>query len=130
MDGATGRVHLNTIVVPVAAAPDPGVALEEARNWIRTLKAPSGRILLVHVGDDASAPVLPETSIPGWSQETVVLRGGSVVDRIPAYVSQVQADLVVLSAHTRHGWLGNLIGSTGERILREVDCPVLVVPGE
>lgn len=130
VDSATGRVQLETIVIPVATDPDPGVALEEAHNWIRRLGAKSGRIQLVHVGTADTAPVLPATSIPGWRQEAVVLPGGEVVDRLSAHVSQVRADLVVLSTRSRHGWMGNLLGSTGERLLREVACPVLFVPGE
>jgi nucleotide-binding universal stress UspA family protein len=49
---------------------------------------------------------------------------------IVRYAEKVDADLIVMSTHGRRGLQEKLLGSTAERIIRLVTCPVLTVPPE
>ncbi|MGD8816248.1 MAG: universal stress protein [Acidobacteriota bacterium] len=49
---------------------------------------------------------------------------------IVRYAEEVAGDLIVMSTHGRHGLQERLLGSTAERIVRLVNCPVLTVPPE
>ena len=40
-----------------------------------------------------------------------------------------QADLIVVGSHGRGGLSRLLLGSVSERIMGQVQCPVLIVPG-
>ena len=65
----------------------------------------------------------------GVDVETAVLRGTpyrAILDRAEA----VDADLVVMGSHGRHGLERYLLGSTTERVLRLSSTPVLVLRGE
>jgi len=65
----------------------------------------------------------------GVAVETAVVRGApyrAILDRAEA----VDADLVVMGSHGRHGLERYLLGSTTERVLRLAPIPVLVLPGE
>lgn len=47
---------------------------------------------------------------------------------IPRRVERIDADLVVMGTHGRSGVERILVGSVAEKVVREVDEPVLVVP--
>lgn len=49
---------------------------------------------------------------------------------IVRYAEKVGADLIVMSTHGRRGLQEKLLGSTAERVVRLVTCPVLTVPPE
>ena len=55
-------------------------------------------------------------------------RDGDPVDEIAAAAELVRADLVVMPTEGRQGVFDALRGSTTERVLRRVRCPVLAVP--
>lgn len=60
----------------------------------------------------------------GVEAETEVV-DDSAVHAIPDYVDDHDVDLVVIGTHGRTGVRRVLLGSTAERTIRTVDCPVL-----
>jgi nucleotide-binding universal stress UspA family protein len=57
----------------------------------------------------------------------VVVSQGLPAEEIIRTTAEEQADLVVISTHGRTGLKHLLLGSTAERVIRHVHCPVLVV---
>ncbi len=62
----------------------------------------------------------------GISQDHVHLRHGHPASEIKAAAEELQADLIVIGTHGRHG-LGLLLGSTANGVLHGVQCDVLTV---
>lgn len=63
--------------------------------------------------------------------ETVVEEAtGSVHGTIIDFARSHKADVIILSTHGRTGLSRMLIGSVAERVIRESECPVLVVPSK
>lgn len=58
------------------------------------------------------------------------LTEGTPSEIIPTHVDKHGTDLVVMGRHGRSGITAHLLGSTTERVLRQVSVPVLTVPGE
>lgn len=113
VDLDTGELSLGKILVPVAADPEPGAALEK----LAALNASLGAELdHVHVGTAAPA-------IAGAGVRTV---GGDVVNAIIA--ESASAQLIAMPTAGRHGLLDHLRGSTTERVLAAATCPVLALP--
>ena len=54
---------------------------------------------------------------------------GPAAETIIAVAEREEADLVVMGTHGRTGLARVLLGSTTERVLRAVSCPVLTVRG-
>lgn len=52
---------------------------------------------------------------------------GHAAEAIVRYADQIGADLIVIGQHGRHGRLGHVLGSTGDRIVDLAHCSVLVV---
>lgn len=52
---------------------------------------------------------------------------GDARGRIDAFAREIQADLIVLGTHGRHGVSRLLIGSVAEAVARMAPCPVLLV---
>ncbi|MBX7220575.1 MAG: universal stress protein [Blastocatellia bacterium] len=62
---------------------------------------------------------------PGTDSE-VVLREGRTYDEILEVQKETDADLIVVGTGDRHR--GNPLGNNAERVIRNANCPVLVVP--
>jgi nucleotide-binding universal stress UspA family protein len=118
-----GSVRLETVLVPVAARPDPSDAIEATAALLRTLGVGDARIVALHVGTDF--PTVENRT--GLAIERLT-RDGEVVDEIAAAARELGADLVAMSTEGHVSFLDALRGDTTERILREVECPVLAVP--
>lgn len=54
------------------------------------------------------------------------LRFGEAAEEIAHFASEVDADLIVVGTHPRHGVSRWLIGSVAEKVVRTAPCPVLV----
>lgn len=63
----------------------------------------------------------------GVSGVTEEVREGDPGLQIAEYATSMQADLVVIPSHGRHGVQRLLLGSVTERVLRHVECPILVL---
>ncbi|MFB6170085.1 MAG: universal stress protein [Haloarculaceae archaeon] len=82
---------------------------------------------LTEEGEEAVAALEAEADERGVDAVGDVVRGVSVAEAIDDYAERVEADLVVMSSHGRHG-VEHVLGSTTERTLARAAVPVLVVP--
>ena len=63
----------------------------------------------------------------GIEPEQVAISFGRPSAEIRAYAEKVQADLIVIGSHGRHGLSGALLGSTANGVLHGAPCDVLTV---
>jgi nucleotide-binding universal stress UspA family protein len=82
---------------------------------------------ILHVGTEHGMPKLFLPHRPGWRWEESLVPGDSV-ERIAKEAHDWRADLVVMATAGHRNFLDALRGSTTERVLRAVQCPVLAVP--
>jgi nucleotide-binding universal stress UspA family protein len=122
-----GNLTLESVLVPVDRAPEPGLAIEFARRAAEVASDNEARIALLHVGDEASMPWPATRDGPRWKFEREC-RAGDPVDEIVAAAERLRANLIVMPTAGRHGVFEALSGSTTERVLRRAPCPVLAVP--
>ncbi len=123
-----GSAALKKILVPVDHDPHPQTALDKALLLARGLNCVAGEFRLIHIAaDNRTAPVINLPLGRGWSFETIV-RQGEVVDEILKAEANWRPDLMVLATQGHIDILDALRGSTTERVLRGVHCPVLAVP--
>jgi nucleotide-binding universal stress UspA family protein len=84
-------------------------------------------VTLLHVGDPHDQPVVHTPTHEGWTWEHAG-RHGEVVTEILTLAREHTVDLVVMATQGHDGWLDALRGSTTERVLRGVHCPLLAIP--
>ena len=82
---------------------------------------------LLHVGDPTTEPMVEFPVGDGVTFERIV-RDGDPVDTIVHVAVAIKADLVLMSTKGHDGFFDALRGSTTERVMRAVKCPVLAVP--
>lgn len=68
-----------------------------------------------------------ERTLPRRVAITSTVRVGRAADEIVLQAGDLQADLIVMSAHVGKGLSGVLLRTTTERVAREAPCPVLVI---
>lgn len=120
-----GQVHLRTIVIPVNHTPPPNAAVQAAIRLIQDLQSPLMTLTLLYVGSPEDMPVVDCIDLPGLTWRTTI-RTGDIVDAITTESETV--DLVIMATEGPHGLLDALLGSTTERVLRQVRCPLLTIP--
>lgn len=123
----TGAVALNSVVIPLAATPDPRTAINGAARLVQRLQCPAGTFTLLHVGEPGSAPAVPTPEVPGWTWNHVT-RPGDVIETILGVADETAAGLIVMATDGRNGFLDALRGSHSERVVRRAKCPVLAIP--
>lgn len=118
VDSASGRIDLKTVLVPVDHDPDPqgGVAMLEG-----LMDGLDVELDFLHVG--ANAPVVLDGD---EKQRAVRAIEGSVIETILDQARQ--ASVIAMPMAGVHGLLDVIRGSTTERVVHEVTCPVLVLP--
>lgn len=128
VSASTGGVHLRRILIPIAWMPNAQPAVDAALEFSRTLDASPLEITLLHCGDSTSD--FPPMVWPEMEGLSVVrsLREGEPKEQILRRAEELSADLVVMVTEGRHGFLEALRGSTTEQVLRELHCPLLVMP--
>lgn len=71
-------------------------------------------------------------TLPGFAQSGLTVISHLLLDApmlaITRLASELEADLIVLGSHGRHGLARWLLGSVAEAVVRRADRPVLVVP--
>jgi len=118
VDSMTGRVHLESVLVPIDHTPEPQEAVLHLRALVESLDV---GVDFLHVGPEA--PVL----LDGQKEPLSVRRiDGPVVETLLDQARQ--ASMVVMPMATRRGPLDLVLGSTTDRVVREVTCPVLALP--
>ena len=122
-----GSVSLRNVLIPIAATPQPQPAIAEAARLIQQLKCESGKITLLHVGDNGSIPAVVTPEVPGWRWHKMT-KQGNVIEVILEAARQADADLILMSTDGRNGFLDALRGSHSERVLRHAPCPLLAIP--
>ncbi len=124
---ADGTVSLTSVLIPIAATPQPQVALEAAARLVHRLGCPTGTFTVLHVGAEGTTPAVRRPDVPGWQWQTIT-RDGDVIETILAEAVENHAGLIVMSTDGRNGFLDALRGSHSERVLRRARCPVLAIP--
>ena len=126
VDPGTGQVILDRILIPVTSDPDPMVSIRAANMVTEGLGLTSVDCTLLHVGSKASFPdpLPPESKTCRWEH---VHRQGDIVDTIVAVHDEISADLVIMASEGHDGFLDVLRGSTTERVLEKIKCPLLAI---
>lgn len=119
-----GRVDLRRVLVALGDPRESRAATREAVRMAELL-APEGlEVHLLHVGEDElPVPALDHRSIRSITKH---VRSGDVVEGILSVSAELHMDLVVMASRGHDGFLDALRGSTTERVLRQVTCPLLV----
>ncbi len=124
---ADGAVSLRRILVPVDHAPSAQAALEEAYFLASGFDRHGVVFKLLHAGTDKGMPTLYLPHRPGWRWEESLVPGDPV-ECILKEAAGWSPDLIVMATQGHMDFLDALRGSTTERVLRGVHCPVLAVP--
>jgi len=127
VDGDTGRVTLDRILIPFNHKPSVRPAIELARSLVRALDDDGGVFDLLHVGERAKAPAVDIPEENGWTTEKHY-ESGDVVDAIFRIGKQSRAELIVMTTSGRDGILDRLRGTLTEQVVRGANCPVLAIP--
>jgi nucleotide-binding universal stress UspA family protein len=122
-----GTVKLANILVPVASQPRPQPAVEATARLIRNFGLAQGTVTLLHVGKAGDMPALKIPEDTGWTWNRKIA-AGEPVQAILETAAALPADLIVMTTEGRHGFLDALRGSTSERVLRKVRCPLASLP--
>jgi nucleotide-binding universal stress UspA family protein len=122
-----GNLTLDNVLIPVDRTPDASAALEFARRAAMIVSDSHATITLLNVGDGQAFSGLHVQDGPQWTFARMQ-REGEPVDEIVAAAELVKADLIVMPTEGRHGVFDALRGSTTERVLRRIRCPLLTVP--
>jgi len=122
-----GSITLTSILIPIAAVPDPQPAIEAAARLVARLQQTSGTFTLLHMGEPAAVPVVRCPDVAGWNWVKLT-RSGEVIDGIVRTAREIDANLLVMATDGRHGFLEALRGSHTELILRQSHPPLLIVP--
>jgi nucleotide-binding universal stress UspA family protein len=121
-----GTVRLRRILIPVDHKPDARQALEYARRAARMTNTEPADITLLHVGERMPPVSPPADDLCRWHVET--RPGADPVEEIAKAAKEFAADLVVMATDGRDGVLDVFRGSHSERLVRQVECPLLAVP--
>ncbi|MDX1927286.1 MAG: universal stress protein, partial [Pirellulaceae bacterium] len=124
-----GTVTLDHILIPVVKKPRGEAAVRFVQNLISSLNLPSGKVTLLHVGPSDTMPFVQHPLNSGWTWNRVRLEGERT-EAIVKYAKETDAKLVVMTTDGPDRFLDGLRGTTSERILRKIHCPVAVVPVE
>ncbi len=121
VDRETGKVSLNTVLMPVEPNVAPLDAFRHIADFAHAMN-PAADVMAMHVGE--RLPIF-EGLLPH-----IELRQGPVVETILSYAEEIGADLIAMPTQGRRGLIDALRGSTTERVLRESPCPVYAVPAK
>jgi len=124
VDAATGALKLRHVLVPIAAIPSAADAIALVAWMANVLMVDDIRFTLLHVGSEGHAPQVDPPIRPGW-EWSLTLREGDVAQEIVRAEKSLRPDMVVMTTKGHDGFLDALRGSHTERVLRQIDCPML-----
>jgi nucleotide-binding universal stress UspA family protein len=127
VDGNTGRVALDRILIPIDHKPRPGPAIRLARAFVRALDDDGGVFDLLHVGEKGQAPAVELPDEMGWTSDKHYANG-DIVDAILRVAEENHAELIVMTTTGSRGILDSLRGTTTEKVVRGANCPILAIP--
>ena len=125
VDAVTGRIRLERVLIPVDLAPSPQPAVEAAAALASLQGQTPTTFRLVHVGETQFPTVITHDE-PGWTWQRRVLTGDAAT-ALGEAISEFDPDLLVMTTAGHHGFMDALRGSTTERVLRAIPCPLLAV---
>ena len=129
VDKDRGTYHLEQILVPIDHHPSPQATLDRLCGFLVRISIESPSCRLLHISNDHREP--PEVRTPSsprgvdWDYE---IRSGDPAKVIVAAAREQQAGLLVLASEGRAGAGDALHGSMAERIIRQSEIPVLLLP--
>lgn len=103
-------------VLPGITTTDPGVIWGNVSDESRIAHA-----------SEALEHAVRSRDVPGANVHVRIAGSGNPAWEIVKLAQQIQADLIVLPSHGRHGLSRIAIGSVAERVVRYASCPVLVL---
>jgi nucleotide-binding universal stress UspA family protein len=127
VDERTGAVTLRHVLVPAGTQEDLDVALPAALRLVDAYGAVHVTIHVVHVGDRATAPRLPDLDDPRI-ELALDVRHGPLDREIVDAILGTDADLCVMATRGHDSLADVLRGSHTEIVVRHAACPVLAVP--
>lgn len=125
VDAETGKINLRRVLLPVGGEIDPRPTLDRAVSLMRALGVKEPEVVVLHVGDPDRAPTLPR---PEGVDMTWVFREDVVSKAIIDEALGLSPDLVVMATRGHDSLFDVLVGSTTERVLRGLRCPLLSIP--
>jgi len=125
VDAVTGMIRLQRVLIPVDRIPAPQPAVDAAAALASLQGQAPMTFRMVHVGESEFPAVIAHDK-PGWTWERRVLAGEAATALVEA-IPEFDPDLVVMTTAGRHGFMDALRGSTTERVLRAIPCPLLAV---
>jgi len=57
-----------------------------------------------------------------------IIRKGDDSDEIISFSNEIKADMIILSTHSRTGFLRSVLGSVADKVIQNARCPILVIP--
>jgi nucleotide-binding universal stress UspA family protein len=120
VDAATGTIDLHRILIPAGNITQAERGLAAARSLLALAGVANAELEIVHVGDDD--PALAQLGLP-------VTRASGDVETAIVLVAKERGACVIVMPTRGHDSLGDvLLGSHTEHVIRDAECPVLVVP--
>lgn len=120
----TGAVRLKNILIPIDHSPSGQIGVDAAIELAHAARATDVQFTLLYVGTETDMPPISTPEVAGWHFERNAWEG-NVVERILEVAEEQDADLICMATDGADGFLGALRGSTTERVLRAVKCPLL-----
>lgn len=127
VDGATGEVTLQRILLPVDPATDAKPAMLRAVRSAALLDDPDLEIVLLHVSDGEGPRVQDAPQLP-YCRWTLEERPGEVVEEILRAADELAVDAIYLSTTWSKGGFGRTGGDVTESVIAGASCPVMAVP--
>ena len=126
VDGATGAVSLDHILIPVHPRRDPRPAMLRAVQSAALLENPMVEITMLHVGEaEPSDMELPQLPYCRWHVQS---RRGDVVEEILSAAEDISAAAIYMSSGWQETDRARGKGGVTEQVLQSAPCPVAVVP--
>ena len=127
VDLETGRGRAQRILCALDPYQDPRPALAYLGQWLPAFSETEIEILMLHTcnPEDADESLLPQTAKLHWRRE---IRPGDPVESIRSAATEMDAQLVVMTADGQSGLRARLRGSRAEMVLGELRLPLLSIP--
>ena len=123
----TGRTNLTRVLIPLTHKPDSQAAIDLAAHLASTLDSKNVLFELIHLEKNGDLQKFTHPERSGWSWNTLVATGDPA-EWILAAGADFDVDLIVMMME-RHTSLFDLLrGSTTERVVRGIRCPLLAIP--
>ncbi|MCP5109592.1 MAG: universal stress protein, partial [bacterium] len=117
----SGQISLKKVLIPVDLKPDPRPALTYAMRTAVFSGEELIEIHLLHIGSQATAPVLDCEERDYLSWKTMHREGEPVAEILKA-ANELEVNLIVMATAGHQGVLDALRGSVTEQVVRGAPC--------